>query len=90
MGKTNVGRLEQIKRHWSSDIQEEWDCVDGTEITWLIGQAERVQELEGHCKSLTVEWRDGVLENKRLREEVEQLEGELKEWADLIEPTLDV
>lgn len=38
---------------------------------FLVEQAERVPELESICGSLKSEWRDGVLENKRLREEIQ-------------------
>jgi len=65
MNETNVERLKSIKK------REDLYIYRSEDREWLIEQAERVPELEGHCKSLTVEWRDGVLENKRLREALE-------------------
>ncbi|MEK4712260.1 hypothetical protein [Sporosarcina sp. FSL K6-5500] len=64
------------------------------ETDWLIEQAEQLQVMKKEfADDIDFKRREvhGLQEeNKRLREEIEQLEGELKEWADLVEPTLDV
>ena len=92
MGETNEERLERLKKEvnhaWSAS-DDVW-TFDADDMKFLSEQAERVPKLELNFKSLQQEWVNTVKENKRLREEIEQLEGELKEWADLIEPTLDV
>lgn len=92
MNETNEERLERLKKEvthaWSAS-DDVW-TFDADDMKFLSEQAEWVPKLELNFKSLQQEWVNTVKENKRLREAIEQLEGELKEWADLIEPTLDV
>ncbi|GKV70254.1 hypothetical protein NCCP2716_27520 [Sporosarcina sp. NCCP-2716] len=75
--ETNEERLDRIKRNWGSDIQENWESVDGQEIDWLIQQAERAKDLEGENSYLIRIWDKKyasiMQENPRLQKEIQSM-----------------
>ncbi|KAA0965850.1 hypothetical protein FQ087_06170 [Sporosarcina sp. ANT_H38] len=71
MAETNAEQLQRIQSNARTTdivgIAHDYILLD-LDFWFLIELAERAQEMESNCKALTIEWRDGVLENKRFRE----------------------
>lgn len=80
---TNVERLKFIKRkcRYAASERGEYSVMATSDIEWLIGQAERVQELDSQCNNLQT-LNDQLIfshieplevENKRLREALKEI-----------------
>lgn len=78
MTESNAERLKRIEGLWNSDIQEEWDCVSGQDISWLIDQAQ---------SSVTADQLYGQLQQERSMLQtfggiIKELAGVLKFYGD--------